>query len=398
MLFYPVVTSGTGLLLGMDTLVSQSFGAADPRDCRRTLVNGLWLGALIAAPLAAVLWALLPLLRLAGTNPHVLAQLGPYLRALLWSVPALLLYTALRRYLQAVDLVRPVTFALISANLVNLLGNWILMFGHWGAPAMGLEGSGWSTVFSRLYMTAVLAAAIVWHEHRTGNLLFRIAWLPDLARLRHLVSLGLPAAGQVAFEGAVFGLVTVLAAKLDEASLAAHGISINVISVTYMVPLGISSAAAVRVGQARGRKDNHGTAIAGWTALLLSGLFMGAAGLALWTIPGVIMRLFLKDAAVIATGATLLRIAGVFQLFDGFQVVATGALRGLGDTRLPMLAHLAGYWAIGLPVAYLLCLPLGWGAVGIWVGLSSALILIGTALMLVWRHRVSELLRPSRNA
>ena len=140
-----------------------------------------------------------------------------------------------------------------------------------------------------------------------------------------------------------------MAARLDEASLAAHGIAVNVISTTYMVPLGISSAAAVRVGQAMGRRDSRGAAVAGWTALALSAAFMGGAGVVLWSVPGWIVRAYIGDAAVIATGAVLLRIAAFFELFDGFQVVATGALRGLGDTRTPMLAHLAGYWAIGLP-------------------------------------------------
>jgi MATE family multidrug resistance protein len=390
-LFYPIAIFGTGLLLGMDTLVAQSFGADDPRDCRRTLVNGVWLAAGLAAPLALVIWALIPLLRAVGTNPHVMVLLGPYLEALLWGILPLLAYTAFRRYLQAVNVVKPITFALVSANIVNFAGNWSLMFGHWGAPAMGLEGSGWSTTIARAYMAAVLLAAIAWHERKSGNLLFRMSWRPDFARLRRLLDLGLPAALQILIEGGLFGVVAVLAARLDEVSLAAHGIAVNVVATTYMVPLGISSAAAVRVGQAVGRKDRPGVATSGWTALLLGTLFMGAAGLALWTAPRWIIRIFSRDAAVIASGAALLRIAALFELFDGFQTVTTGALRGLGDTRSPMLAHLAGYWAIGLPVSYVLCFPLGWGVTGIWVGLTAALIPIGLALVWVWKERVRSL-------
>jgi MATE family multidrug resistance protein len=158
-----------------------------------------------------------------------------------------------------------------------------------------------------------------------------------------------------------------------------------------MVPLGISSAAAVRVGQAVGRKDRQGMATSGWTALLLGTLFMSAAGLALWTAPRSIVRVFTADATVIASGAALLRIAALFELFDGFQTVAMGALRGLGDTRSPMLAHLAGYWLIGLPISYVLCFRLSWGISGIWVGLTTALILIGVALVWVWKERVRSL-------
>ncbi len=394
-LFYPIAIFGTGLLLGMDTLVAQSFGADDPRDCRRSLVNGVWLAAGLAAPLALVLWALIPLLRAVGTNPRVMVLLGPYLKALLWGILPLLAYAALRRYLQAVNVVAPITFALVSANLVNFAGNWALMFGHWGAPAMGLEGSGWSTTIARVYMAAVLLAAIAWHERKTGNLLFRMSWRPDVARLLRLLELGLPAALQILIEGGLFGVIAVLAARLDEVSLAAHGIAVNVVSTTYMVPLGIGSAAAVRVGQAVGRKDRLGVATSGWTAILLGTLFMGAASLALWMAPRWILRVFTADAAVIASGAALLRIAALFELFDGFQTVATGSLRGLGDTRSPMLAHLAGYWVIGLPICYVLCFRLGWGVRGIWVGLTTALILIGVALVWVWRERVRWLAADS---
>jgi MATE family multidrug resistance protein len=157
-----------------------------------------------------------------------------------------------------------------------------------------------------------------------------------------------------------------------------------------MVPLGISSAAAVRVGQAVGRKDERGVAAAGWSALLLAALFMSAAGIALWTVPRWIVRLFISDENVIAAGITLLRIAAFFELFDGLQVVATGALRGIGDTRSPMIAHFVGYWVVGMPVVYVLCFPLGWGAPGIWVALNAALILIGASLVMVWIARLKS--------
>jgi len=390
MMFFPIAVCGTGLLLGMDTLVAQAFGRSDPRDCRRTLVNGVWLGAAVSPLLVLVLWATIPLLRAVGTNPRSLEIFEPYLKALTIGVLPLLLYTAFRRYLQAMNLVKPITFALVSANLINLAGDWALMYGHCGAPALGVPGSGFSTSISRTYMAAILLGTILWHERKTGNLLFSISWWPDSARIRRLVALGLPAAGQILFEGAVFGIVTAMAARLDEVSLAAHGIAVNVISTTFMVPLGISSAAAVRVGQACGRKDARGAATAGSAALLLSSIFMGVAGLVLWLVPQWIVRIYIRDAAVVSLGGILLRIAAVFELFDGLQVTATGALRGLGDTRTPMLAHLIGYWVIGLPTAYVLCFPLGWGAPGIWIGLSAALILIGATLALVWNRAMSH--------
>jgi len=388
MLFFPIAISGTGLLSGMDTLVSQAFGARDDEECRRTLVQGLWLAGGVSPVVIAALLASIPLLRSAGTNPEVMALLGPYVRALVWGVAPLLAYTVFRRYLQAHNLVRAVTFAVVSANLINLLGNWLLMYGNWGLPRMGLEGSGFSTSISRGYIGLVLGIAVLRHERQSRGRVFRMNWRPDRARLRRLLALGAPAAAQIGAEGAVFGVVSVLAAKLDALSLAAHTVAVNVISITYMVPLGISSAAAVRVGQAAGRRDRRGAAAAGWAAIWLSSLFMAAAGLALFAIPHAIARLYTAGAAVVATSAGLLGIAAFFELFDGLQVTATGALRGLGDTRTPALAHFAGYWIFGLPVAYALCFRYGWGVRGIWVGLTVALVLIGGVLIVAWSRAV----------
>lgn len=389
MLFFPIVVAGTGMLLGMDTLVAQAFGAQDQRDCRRTLINGLWLALALAPVVTLPLWSTLPLLRVTGTNPRVMELLEPYLKALLCGVLPLLLYTALRRYLQAMNIVKPVTFAVVSANLINFAGNWLLMYGNLGVRPMGLEGSGWSTSASLIYIAAVLLGAVLWNERKSGNAIFHISWKPDFGRIRRLCTLGFPSAMQIGIEGAIFGVVTVLAARLDEVSLAGHSIAVNVVSITFMVPLGISSAAAVRVGQAVGRGDTRGVAISGWAALLLGGLFMTGAGIALAAGPRWIARLYTPDAAVIAMGAALLRIAALFELFDGVQVVATGALRGIGDTRTPMLAHLVGYWALGMPVAWVLCFRYGWGVRGIWIGLTAALILIGIVLLLAWRRHAS---------
>ena len=388
MLFYPIVICGTGMLLGMDTLVSQAFGARDDAACRRTLVQGLWVALGVAPVVALLLGLTIPFLRAIGTNPRVMELLGPYLRALLWGVPPLLLYTVFRRYLQAMNIVKPITFAVISANLLNFAGNWLFMYGNWGAPRLGLEGSGFSTSICRVYIALVLLIAILHENRKSANPhpLVRWPWRPQFSLIRRLMALGFPSAMQMLVEGAVFSAVTVMAARFDEVSLAAHSIAVNVISITFMVPLGISSAAAVRVGQAVGRKSSRGAALAGWTALLLGAGFMSASGLALAIVPRWIARLYTPEAGVIAASAALLRIAALFEIFDGLQVVATGALRGLGDTRTPALAHFAGYWLVGMPVAYVLCFTYGWGVTGIWVGLTSALIPIGLLLLAAW-HR-----------
>jgi MATE family multidrug resistance protein len=387
MIFFPIVIAGTGLTSGLDTVVSQAFGAKNDEDCRRSLIAGLWLSLAITPVVTALLLAVIPLLRAIGTNPEVMELLGPFVGALAWGVPPLMFYSVFRRYLQARDVVRPITFAVVSANLVNFAGNWLLMYGNWGAPRLGLTGSGISTTLSRTYIGLVLAVALFRHERRYGYRLFRMDWRPDFARIRRLVALGVPVAVQIGVEGAVFGIVSVMAARLDALSLAAHTVGVNVISIAYMVPLGISSAAAVRVGQAVGRRDAHGAAMAGWTALGLGGGFMGLAGVLLFVAPRAVARLYSPDTAVIELSASLLWIAAFFELFDGLQVVATGALRGLGDTRTPAIAHFTGYWIFGLPVAWALCFHYGWGVRGIWIGLTVALVMIGMVLIVCWARK-----------
>jgi MATE family multidrug resistance protein len=387
MIFYTIGVFGGGLLLGLDTLVSQAFGAGDGDDCRRSLHNGIWLALSLVFPVMALVWGCIPLLAKLGIDPAVLIATRPYLWALNWSTLPLLLFFTFRRYLQAVNVVRPIMLTLITANLVNVAGLWILVFGHLGAPRMGAEGAGWATCISRLYMMCALGLVTLKHDRD----LLRGPWVPDFHRMRQLLELGLPAATQIALEMGVFATVTILIGKLNAIALAGNQIAVTTVSMTFMMPLGISSAAAVRVGQAIGRGDRVGAARSGWTALALGGAVMTASALMLLSIPHPIARLFTPEPALVAAGATLLRVAAFFQLFDGCQVVATGALRGAGDTRTPMLCHFVGYWVIGLPLGAVLCFRFGLGAAGLWMGLSAGLIVIGIVLVGFWRRAVHRL-------
>jgi len=387
--FYAIAIFAGGLLLGLDTLVAQAFGARDLEDCHRSLVNGLWLALLLIPCVMAAVWAGLPIMAMWGINPAVLKDAEPYIRALNWSAPPLLLYFALRRYLQAIGVVRPIMITLLVANLVNVAGNWIFVFGNLGAPRLGAAGSGWSTCVSRVYMLAALVF-VIWRRDRKA---LAVSWKPDFPRIRRLLALGLPSAGQIGLETAVFATVTVLIGKLSASVLAGHQIALTIVSTTFMVPLGVSSAAAVRVGHAIGGRDPQGAARSGWTALAFGAGAMSIAALALLAFPGTIARFFTPDKAIIAAALPLLRVAAFFQLFDGLQVTATGALRGAGDTRTPMLCHFAGYWVIGLPLGALLGFRASMGAVGLWIGLSTGLILIGTILFWFWRRTARNLAR-----
>ncbi len=380
MVFYGIAVCASGLLFGLDTYVAQAFGAADRDECRRWLVAGMWLAIVLIPGVMSGVWLLEQMLPRFGVGAPVLSATRPYLGALMWSAPPLMIYFALRRYLQALHIARPVMMTLLTANLVNLAGNWLFVLGRLGAPRLGAEGAGWATCASRIYMMAVMAF-VLW---KVDPDVFRISWKPDVRRMWALVRLGAPAAGQMAVEIGVFATVTVLVSRLNATALAGHQIALTTVSTTFMMPLGISSAAAVRVGFAVGREDRHAAARAGWTAVGLGSAVMSAAALALIVIPEWIARLFTPDANVIATAATILRVAAFFQLFDGLQIVVTGSLRGAGDTRTPMICHFIGYWILGLPLGAMLCFGRGWGAPGLWVGLSAGLIAIGLALILFW--------------
>lgn len=398
-LFSTCTIFGGCLLLGMDTVVSQAYGGGRIADCHRSLWTALYLCAPLAPALMIANGGMAASLPLFGVNPKVLPQAAAYLRILNWGTLPLMLYFAFRRYLQGMGLVKPVMFTLISANLINLFGNWVLIYGHLGFRAMGTDGSAWATFAARVYMVGVLVTSALYYDRARRSGLFHVALAPDWPRLARLLRLGLPAATQVLLEIGVFGLATALIARLDTASLAGHQIALNLASLTFMVPLGISSAAAVRVGHLIGAGDPAGAGRAGWSALACGAAFMGSAAVVFLAIPARIARLYTADPAVIRVSVTLLAIAAAFQLFDGCQVVAAGALRGTGNTRTPMLCNLVFYWFVGLPLGALLCFRFGWGAAGLWTGLCFGIILIGSALIAVWGRTVAELrqvtLRPS---
>ena len=396
--FLAATILGMGLCLGLDTLVSQAHGAVQRQECQRWLVQGIHLSLLLSPLMMSILWGSLPYLAHWGFHPAVLELTPPYLRAVSWGIFPLMLYNTFRRYLQGIGRVKGLMVVLVTANLVNGFANWVLIFGKLGIPAMGVEGAGWATCVSRLFMALGLGILIVRYHRRQRTPWLKIPLGPDPARLRRLVSLGLPAALQTTLEVGVFAAVTALAGKLEPAAVAAHQIALNAAGFMFMVPLGISSAGAVRVGQEIGRGDLKRAADSGWMALLLGSAFMLGAGVLFVLLPREIMRLFTADPSVISIGAPLLSIAAAFMFFDGIQVVATGTLRGAADTKTPMVVNLIGHWPVGLVLGSLLCFRYEWGVQGLWIGLSVGLIGIGIVLLAVWTFKSGELARGEPTA
>ena len=289
---------------------------------------------------------------------EVLTGAISFLGALNWGTPALFLYFTLRRYLQAFNHVRPIAWALVTANLINVVGNWLLIFGHsWGPihiPALGVTGAGLATSISRCYLALFLVISLWRIERRHHYGLASMVRHFEPTRLRRLALLGAPAGGQIFVEIAIFGTVTFLIGTMGRLPLAGHEIALNCASFTFMVPFAISAAAAVRVGQAIGRNAPHEAASAGWAAIALGAGAMACFSAILLLFPHAIARSFTADPAVIAATVPLLFVAAIFQFFDGLQITATGALRGAGNTHAGLIVQIIGYWIIGLPIGYLL--------------------------------------------
>jgi len=386
-IFFGVIVFGMGMVLSLDTYVAQSFGAGRIDECHRWLFAGIQLSLVLSVGLVGISLVALMWLGYAGIHPDVYVLLKPYLGTLLWSVPPLLVYFVFRRYLQAINAVRPVMITLVTANIVNAVGNWVLVYGRWGFPELGVIGSAYATTFARIYLAAMLWFAIWQRERQQPSGLHDVPFTLDRVRMWALAKLGAPAATQLTLEVGVFAVVSAMAATIAPAAVAANQVVLNIVSFFFMIPLGMSSAAAVRVGQAVGRDDSQGVRRAGWAALGLTIAFALVMSLIYVVAPQPLLRLFTDDAIVLKVGATLLLICALFQPFDGAQVVATGALRGLGDTKTAMLLNLGAHWFIGLPVAYWLCFRRDWGVAGLWTGLTISLVLIGGTLIAVWNVR-----------
>jgi len=351
-IFYTPTLFGIGLLLGLDTLVAQAFGRGDFDDCHRALAQGVYL-AIGYTPVAMLLVGIAPhFFPVMGITESVRAPATQYIRLLVYSTLPLLIYAAFRRYLQGVGEVRPVTFALISANLVNWFGNWALIYGKLGLPAMGVRGSALSTCVARTYMAGVLVWWAWKHERERGHPLFSVA--------------------------------TLLAGRLSPDILAAHQIVLNSASLTYMVPLGFSAAAAITVGHAVGAGDRARARRGGSMAIVIGAIFMALAATAFLTIPRMLIHVYTHDLQTVAVGVRLLAVAAVFQIFDAIQGIGTGALRGLGKTRGPMLINFVAYGVIGLPVGYVLCFKTPLGIYGLWSGLTLALIFAAGLVLALW--------------
>ncbi len=389
-IFYAILFAAVGLLYGLDTLVSQAFGRGDRADCNRSLAQSFLLVIALTPPvMLASLFSPYVLTRV-GVGTAIVTGTAAYLHALVWSTAPLLFYMAVRRYLQALDRPNLIMISLLSANVVDFVGDWALIYGHLGFRPMGIAGSGWATCIVRVYMLLLLVPALALSFRDTGSGLQWSFFAPDARRLRSLLKLGWPAGLQSLSELSVSTVCVVLAGKLGATLLAAHQVVLDLNAFVYMVPLGLSAAAAVRVGQGAGRRDMAQVRRAALAGLLLGGAFICAASLSFLLLPRVWARIYTTDMSVVAASVPIFFICAGSQIFDGTQVILSGALRGIGDTRTPMMTYLGWYWLVGVPMAALLCFHFHLALVGLWLGSACAAVPIALTLWLIWLRRLRQ--------
>jgi MATE family multidrug resistance protein len=385
-----------GVLLGLDTYISQAHGAGELEDANKWLLSGIVLAALLSALLMGMVWVGPLAMAWMPIDREVMRQAIGFLWALNWGTLPLFLYMTFRRYLQAFNHVRPIAAAVVSANVVNAGLDWLLLFGHrfhlgaWsvGIPAYGVVGAAWSTTLARVYLAAFVGTAVWWVDRRHGYGLRKAERALDWARVRRLVGLGAPVGGQIFVEISIFAAVTALIGVMGTVPLAGHEIALNCVAFTFMVPFAISAAASVRVGQAVGRGSSSDARAAGWTAIGFGAGFMLCMSAVLVAAPAAIAGGFTHDPAVIAAAVPLLLVGAAFQFFDGVQITATGALRGAGNTHAGLYVQVVGYWVVGLPLGWWLGFHRKMGAVGLWIGLCAGLMIAGVALVSVWARTV----------
>jgi MATE family multidrug resistance protein len=402
-LYYAFLIFGIGLVTAAAPMMAKELGARrhSVRDVRRTVRQAMWSAVAICLPVWVLLWNAKAILLAIGQDPGLATGAQSFVRALMWAMLPALWYMVLRSFVSALE--RPIWSLVVGASgvIFNAFLNYGLIFGHFGLPALGLRGAGIGSSCASSFMFLAMAAVVSLHPRFRRYRLFGRFWRADWQRFREVWKLGLPIAITLGLEITVFNAAVFLMGLIGANSVAAHAIALQIAAFTFMVPLGLSQAVTVRVGLAFGRRDPEGIARAGWTAFALGVSFMALMALVMLAMPYRLVTLFLDpadpaNAPVIPLAVSFLFLAALFQIFDGAQSVGAGMLRGLHDTRVPMLFAAFGYWGVGLVTSVGLAFGLGWQGVGIWTGLATGLAVVAVLMLSRWlrRDRLGLVERP----
>jgi MATE family multidrug resistance protein len=382
-LVFIVTIFGYGVCMATAPMMAQAIGRGRGRvrDVRRSMRQGFWAAAIVTAAGCAVIAMTEPILLLLRQDPALVGPAAGYAGILAWGLLPSLWFMVLRQFLAVLERPRAALLVQVLAFVLNAVGNYALIFGHFGMPEMGLDGAALASAVANWFsFLALLGFVLADRRMRRYRLLGRF-WRADWQRLGELVRLGLPVSGVLLLEVTVFAAAVYVLGAIGTAQLAAHQIAVQCAAITFMVPFGLAQAATVRVGIAAGAGDRGGVRRAGWAALALGLGFMATMALALWLLRWPIASLFLdfgqpESRRVAQYAVEFLAVAAVFQVFDGAQAIAMGALRGLKDTRVPMLIAALGYWALGFTAGCVAAFVFGMGGVGVWIGLAIGLAVV----------------------
>ena len=389
--FFASVVFGMGVIFSLDPVVAQAVGAGDRLGVSRAVQRGLFLAACLTVVATGFLLPAEPLLTVLRQPVDVIPVAAGYAHASIPGVFPFLGFMAVRQTLQALHHLAPIVWTIIGANVLNVFFNWVLVFGHLGFEPMGAVGSGWASSLSRWAMFAGLLV-ISWPLIRPYLRPYRpdaFRWVP----LFRMVKLGAPIGIQMQLEFGAFMVVGILMGWLGTVAMAGHQVALNLASFTFMAPVGIAQASAVMVGRAIGREDPFAARRAAGAGILLAAGFMTITASLFLTLPELLARIYTTDIAVLALAATLIPVAGIFQVVDGLQVVEAGVLRGVGDTKSPMVINLLGFWLVGMPISLYLGFRTSAGPIGLWWGLAAGLGAVAFFLLIRVRHRMGLDLR-----
>jgi MATE family multidrug resistance protein len=391
--FFALQLLGIGVVGAVAPLVSQALGARDIKAVRRIVRAGIWMSLVIGIILVPIVWQAKPILLALGQAEESAILAEEFLHYAVWLVFPALLIVVVRSFLSAHGSTQVILLITLAGVAVNALGNYLLMFGNWGFPRLELRGSGITTTVVNFVMLSLMVWYVLNHRRFRRYHIFARFLRFDWGRFLELLRIGGPIGLMLLAEVGLFSVAAFLMGWLGTDEVAAHAIALQCASMAFMVPLGLSQAATVRVGLAYGRGSAEGVRKAGWTSLVMTLVFMSTTCVLFISQPHLLTSLFLNaadpaNAHALALGATYLVIAGIFQLVDGAQVAMASALRGLSDTFWPLVIALFGYWAVGMPIAYVLGFQLGWRGVGIWWGLAAGLATV--AVILVARFAMRE--------
>lgn len=391
-LFFTLFLGGLGLVMATSPIIAQAIGAREGKSVRRTVRQGLWLCILFTIVATPLVFQLGFIFERLGQDPEVVMLAINYLSTAVWMIFPGLGIVVMRSLLAARGDTHVVLWVTVIGIFVNALGNYGLMFGNFGLPKLEMVGAGISTSFVHFVMFGFLLTYVLFHKrYRRYHVLVRF-FKPDWPRFFSLLRIGTPISLTIMSEVGLFGAASILMGMLGKYELAAHAVALQLASIAFMVPLGLSQATTVRVGLAYGAQDSVGVGRAGWVSMGIGTLFMLVPCAIFVLLPHALVSLYLdannpENYLPLGLAASFLGIAALFQLVDGAQVLMVAALRGLSDTRVPMIVALVGYWGVGLGIAYLFGFVLQWGGVGIWLGLAAGLAFVAVIITIRFAMR-----------